>query len=300
MFLETLKHHFTKIGAYVSFKDNRVRNRYKYFSRGYRQNPVKFRRPPVLPNDITIDVRKIGRKEVFILDTYDNNNLEVKIINTNKDIQHLLLMVIDVSMKRTDTSGKPRITKFLCGHDEKHWFVASIPESAYATNVKDALHALKPQEVIRAQKKVKCKKKNRNKRKNNGYIRQGEWFFVPADVCIDKNTIIHKNEPLSRGRGSKPHIVQELFRKNGIDVHVHNNYAPNGITETTYKEFQKEHPEYFKRKSEWRKMVRDAEAYCRGYVRHPDHKTIHLKGWHRVYMNTENKSWAQRLVVFLD
>lgn len=299
MYFETLKRHFDKIGANVSFEDERVRKRFKIFSKRYKQNPVRFRRPPELPNDITIDIRKIGKKEVFVLDTYDNSNLEVSIIDTNKDIQHLLLMVTDLTIKKNDTSGKPRISKFLCGHDERHWFVASIPESANATNVRDAIQALKPQEVVQAEKRYKRRKQNRNKRKK-GYIRQGEWFFIPADVCTDKNTVVHKNEPLSRGRGSKPHIVQELFRNGGTAVYVHRTYAPNGITTEKYKDYQKEHPEYFKSKSEWRKMVRDAEAYCRGYVRHPDHKTIHLKDWHRVYMNTENKSWAQRLVVFLD
>jgi len=47
-------------------------------------------------------------------------------------------------------------------------------------------------------------------------------------------------------------------------------------------------------------MQRDPEVYVRGRVWHPDHKTVHLDGWHRVFMNTENESQARRNVVFLD
>jgi hypothetical protein len=33
---------------------------------------------------------------------------------------------------------------------------------------------------------------------------------------------------------------------------------------------------------------------------HPDHATIRLDGWHRVEMNTENRSRAMASVAFLD
>src|SRR5688500_17039712 len=38
-------------------------------------------------------------------------------------------------------------SKFLCGHDERSWFVAAVPESARANSVQDAKDALKPAEV---------------------------------------------------------------------------------------------------------------------------------------------------------
>jgi hypothetical protein len=47
-------------------------------------------------------------------------------------------------------------------------------------------------------------------------------------------------------------------------------------------------------------MTRDPELFARGTVRHPDHATITLHGWHRVVMNTEHQSSAMRHVVFLD
>ena len=50
----------------------------------------------------------------------------------------------------------------------------------------------------------------------------------------------------------------------------------------------------------YRMMTRDPELFARGTVRHPDHATITLHGWHRVVMNTENRASAMRHVVFLD
>jgi hypothetical protein len=47
-------------------------------------------------------------------------------------------------------------------------------------------------------------------------------------------------------------------------------------------------------------MRRDALAYVRGRVWHPDHKTIVLNGWHRVLMNTEYQAPGAPAVVFLD
>jgi hypothetical protein len=40
----------------------------------------------------------------------------------------------------------------------------------------------------------------------------------------------------------------------------------------------------------YRLMVRDPELFARGTVRHPDHATITLHGWHRVVMNTEQRA----------
>jgi hypothetical protein len=57
-------------------------------------------------------------------------------------------------------------------------------------------------------------------------------------------------------------------------------------------------PSTFRRR--YRLMVRDPELFARGTVRHPDHATIELHGWHRVVMNTENRASAMRHVAFLD
>jgi hypothetical protein len=45
-------------------------------------------------------------------------------------------------------------------------------------------------------------------------------------------------------------------------------------------------------------MTRDARVYAKGRITHRDHKTVILKGWHRVYLN--NEVVDQRFMAFLD
>jgi hypothetical protein len=47
-------------------------------------------------------------------------------------------------------------------------------------------------------------------------------------------------------------------------------------------------------------MIRNAEVYAKGTVRHPDHATLVLRDWHRVAMNTEQAARAMQHVAFLD
>jgi hypothetical protein len=42
------------------------------------------------------------------------------------------------------------------------------------------------------------------------------------------------------------------------------------------------------------------KVYVRGRVRHPDHATVTLDGWHEVFSNTEYLSKAMGEVVLLD
>lgn len=226
--------------------------------------------------DITGDVRK------------------VQVLDVQPKDRHLLVMTRETGTRPGLPDDK---SKFLCGHDERHWFVAGIPERASGvSSVVTAKQALQPDEVRVASRKAGVKKKNALKRHNKGSRRQGEWFFVPApDVVVDEKMIL-KNEPLTRGRGSKPHKLEFAFRKGGTSVRVHSRHAPTGISPAVFarlpKETQKEHG--------WNTMVRDPELYAKGKVSHADHATIILDGWHRVYMNTEAQSRAMRQVAFLD
>ena len=40
---------------------------------------------------------------------------------------------------------------------------------------------------------------------------------------------------------------------------------------------------------------RNMQVMVKGRISHPDHKTILLRGWHMVVMNTENQSDAMRV-----
>ncbi len=57
---------------------------------------------------------------------------------------------------------------------------------------------------------------------------------------------------------------------------------------------------FSQRRSDWLRMVRNPELYAKGSVRHQDHNTIVLHGWHRVLMNTEQATRAMQHVAFLD
>jgi hypothetical protein len=156
---------------------------------------------------------------------------------------------------------------------------------------------LKPSEVQLAQGRKGVKGKARSRRKNAAYIRQGEWFFLPEyGLAVDEKLIL-RDEPLSRGNGGKPHWAELCFRTGGEMVYVCSRH-PNGVTEDSYRRILANSA---KAKGwGWRTMRRNPGVYVCGRIRHADHKTIVLHGWHRVLMNTENQAKAMKNVAFLD
>src|SRR5438046_2466388 len=132
---------------------------------------------------ISLDVQADRKGEFFEIVQQPGAEVEVAVLDVQPDDRHLLLLVRE---------GKDK-SKFLCGHDERHWFVAGIPEAA----------------------------------------------------------------PVGTGR----------LKAKGWG---------------------------------WRTMRRNPGVYVKGRIRHADHATITLNGWHRVLMNTEGQSKAMRNVAFLD
>jgi hypothetical protein len=230
---------------------------------------------------VRIDVHRDRHGAYFDVATQASSTLRV--VDVAAADRHLLLIAADGQEK----------WKFLCGHDERDWFVAAVPEATRGvTSVRTAREALKPSDVLEAQGRKLLSEKARSRRRNKAFVRQGEWFFIPQpDLVADERTVFH-NEPIRRGRG-KPHWCEYLYRRGGTVVYVRRDY-PNGVTEDAYRRFPKE------RQHGARRMTRDAEVFVRGAVRHPDHKTIRLRGWHRVLMNTEHEAAAMRHVAFLD
>ena len=230
-----------------------------------------------------IDVGFDRRGEFFDLSLPRNRGTSIDVIEADRDDRCLLLLVREGSVK----------SKFLCGFDERHWFVAAIPESARGvTGVASAKDALQPEEVREAVARVRPR--DRFRRRNVAYVRQGEWFFLPRwTLAVDEQDVL-RNEPLSRGRGND-HVLELAFRRGGETVYVNVDH-PSGITAT---EFELLSPSQ-QRTGRWREMVRDPELYAKGSVRHPDHNTIVLPYWHLVLMNTEQRARAMRHVAFLD
>ena len=208
----------------------------------------------------------------------------MNVLQCDRHDRHLLLLV------KTPTAND----RFLCGHDEREWFVAAVPGGA--SSVTQAKLALLPAEVREAADHARLNQGQRTRRHNRAFIRQGEWFFVPApNLCVEKKHIL-RNEPIRRG-GGKPHMVAEVFRTGGDRVRVCSQF-PNGIMEREYQALIARDPKA--KRWGWQVRFRNAEVYARGTVRHRDHAMITLHEWHRVWMNTETATRTMANVAFLD
>jgi len=123
---------------------------------------------------------------------------EIAVLDVQPADRHLLLLVRE---------GKDK-SRFLCGHDERHWFVAGIPETAPVGTVRQAKEALKPADVLTAQAGKRLGAKARNRRKNAAYRRQGEWFFLPvAGFVVDEKVVLKNCRPVDSRRdapGQRP------------------------------------------------------------------------------------------------
>ncbi len=246
-------------------------------------------------SESVIDIGRDRRGEFFSIDRA--RNTEIQVLDVRPAERHLLLQLVD-------GDGPRDKHKFLCGHDERHWFVAAVPWGTRSANVPQAMEALKPETVRDAQSRAGLKKRDRNRRKNRAFLRQGEWFFVPAPETRVNEDIVLRNEPLQRGRG-KPHWAEHCVRTGGETVYV-NQLFPNGLTEAERAAWQRDNPDELML---WDVMQRNMEVFVKGAITHPDHATIRLDGGHRVEMNTEARAqemWAKAagrqapIMAFLD
>ena len=266
MDLDLLRKHFGRMGARLQVTEVAERSR-----RG-----------------VGIDVGADRHGEYFDIRLRPANTVAYEVVDLQPSLRHLLLLA------RRDDSAKE---KFLCGHDERHWFVCAVPERGGVTGVVKAMEALQPIEVRTVATRTLRHPHDRLRRHNAAFIRQGEWFFIPSPDVVVNERLVQRNEPISRGSGSTPHLCQSLYRHGGEMVMVCTRYA-NGLTLEQYQKFVKSRPAAAQ--WNWRAMRRNAAVYVCGRVSHPDHKTIVLDGWHRVLMNTESEAPGSRNVVFLD
>ncbi|HWB61044.1 MAG TPA: hypothetical protein VG733_16255 [Chthoniobacteraceae bacterium] len=238
--------------------------------------------------DYAIDIQKDRHGEFFELRIPGKieKEIEIDVLQKMPGERHLLLLV-------RKNGAQQQKDRFLCGHDERSWFVAAVPGNA--STVAQAREALKPAEVRAAQERAGVPAEKGYLRKNDAFRRQGEWFFIPEPGLIVDPKRILRNEPVRRGRG-KAHVLQEAYRTGGERVYVHDRHA-NGVLEREYKSILARGNT---KPAEWKVMVRNAGVYARGAVRHPDHKTITLHCWHRVHMNTETQTRTMAKVAFLD
>jgi hypothetical protein len=263
---ELLERPFRKIGARVKWIQGRPRNS---------------RRGSV--SGLFLDVRSDRHGEYFAIMQEPDTKADLAVLDVQPVDRHLLLL------SRT-AEGKHR---FLLGHDERHWFVAAIPESTPVSRVRDAKQALKPQVILL--REFGLRMDDRDRRVNSRRIWQGEWFYVPVRVLPEKPAWILRNEPRMRSNGGKPHIGEELCRHGGETVYVSATW-PAGLTQFEYAALSL----HERTPQVWRTLRRNPMVYVRGRVRHPDHKTVVLDGWHQIFSNTEHLSAAMQNDVFLD
>lgn len=236
----------------------------------------------------SLDVRRDRGRERFVLEVDDEFVDRVLVRDLLVRERHLLL---EMRVTRNATAGPWR--RFLCGHDEREWFAAAIPEKRPVTKVRDAFEALKPAAVRWAQNAERVPIGVRNRRRNEAFVRQGEWFFVPRPSMVLNAAHIRRDEPLSR-TGGKPHVVEECIRVGGTLVYVLQGQILS----------EAEHRKWLLDQSggsdPWRPMRQHPQVFARGTVRHADHATIRLRDWHEVFVNNEHLAVARANLRFLD
>lgn len=244
---DVLAKHFQAMGSRVKF-------------RPLRQGRA---RPGTDPTSFVIDIGNDVRGEYFDF-AIGPDAPAFHILQALPRERHLLLHAAD---------GQ----RFLCGHDERHWFVAPIGKAV--STVRAAKQSLLPPVVWEQVKHLPPGEVDN--RRNAVFKRQGEWFFVPTRRKF-RRPVIHKNEPLQRTVRSKPHICEELIREGGRLVYI---VGGQQYSEKEYKQRKTRNPNFDRRG--YRTMVSNPDVYVRGCVRHSDHTTITLNGWHRVFINAE-------------
>jgi hypothetical protein len=239
-------------------------------------------------SEYSLDVQRDRRGEHFVLTVprAQEETLEANVLQVRPDEKHLLLMV------RREEGGD--IDRFLCGHDEREWFVAAVPGAV--STVDAAMESLKPALVRGAQARARLNGKERKRRKNKAFRRQGEWFFLPRPGLDLAGSLVLGWEPIARS-GGKPHMVQFLVRTGGQLLYLCPN-RPQGLSEPAYRRLIARNP---KAKGwGWQARRINPQVFAKGEVRHPDHKTIVLDDWHEVLMNTEHQSRTMENVAFID
>jgi hypothetical protein len=266
----SVERYFERIGARVTIRKGTGRR--------------LIRREPI--SALTINVTKDSKGEHFTMtvnpDVLDEErDIEIQLLDYDKNLRQMLLLIttpqdFDYPLNKAIHKNNSRTERLLVGHDEMHWFVAGVSE---AKTIKEAFERLRPKAVTLAFEKSGDRNKNRMRRRTKGFIRQGEWFFVPVHFIEDKMTIIHKNEPISR-TGGTPHIVEELVRTGGKPVYVHKQ-TNNVILDSEYNKLPKLYRDLYEQRRE------NAKVLARGKIKHRDHHTVLLKGWHEVFLSTE-------------
>ena len=165
----------------------------------YRRLPPPSTRTWIHPTDYAVDIQHDGTGEFFELrlPTHLSDSLNVSVMQSELKRRHLLLVV-------RQSGNDAKLDRFLCGLDEREWFVAAVPGGA--SSVRQAMDALQPQDVRAALARHQVSSRKRYARKNRAFHRQGEWFFIPAlELNPDPKLILQRDAAVyARGQIRHP------------------------------------------------------------------------------------------------
>lgn len=255
---------FDKIGAQV---------RIRPLGRGV---PHRRNRP------LIIDVVSEEKAEHFDIQLDDRVRLEALDVRPRE--RHLVLSA-------SNATGEDR---FLCGHDEFHWFAAALPHVPNLDTVAAAGESLKPDLVIKRERR---KRRGKHSRKSDVVMRQGEWFFIPWAHARINRAEVECNGRLIRGPGSKPHQCEFLYEA-GEREYECDRYPKLAFFESEYQTILKT-----RRKARlwnWRPIPFNPDIYVKGWITHSDHSPLYLDVWHRVELNKENTRMAMSRLIYVD
>ena len=91
-------------------------------------------RPAAEDRSLRVDIQKDRQGEYFDI-RVDDSVVDLEVVDLNPEDRHLLLLA------RRIEQGQQH--KFLCGHDERHWFVAAVPDVPGISNIRTAQEALR-------------------------------------------------------------------------------------------------------------------------------------------------------------
>ena len=154
---------------------------------------------------VRLDVGDDRDGEIFDLRFDASTSPDLIAVDVRPERRHLLLLLREPPVDRPHQT--PVKSRFLCGHDERHWFVAGVPEAVRGvSSVRTAMDALKPAAVRQAELRAGVKPRERDRRKNAAFLRQGEWFFLPAaDLVVDPFRVRRNEPPQPRGAEQAAH-----------------------------------------------------------------------------------------------
>lgn len=103
-----------------------------------------------------LDIITRGKEEEFVIAIRNDlrDKVDLTVLEVRPEDRHLVLLARQVD----DFGDGIAKNHFLCGHDERHLFVAAVDA---VSTIADAMGSLKPQEILGREVGLNTKKRNR-------------------------------------------------------------------------------------------------------------------------------------------